>query len=83
MIAIGRGVAGLKKWKKGGYWHGDLYYQSEDGKVSNALNLTQQGNAWGLFAPKVCVCVCARVRVCACVRVCVRACACVRVRACV
>jgi hypothetical protein len=25
MIAVGRGSVGMKKWVKGGYWHGDTY----------------------------------------------------------
>ena len=54
MLAVGRGKNGLNKWKKGGYWHGDLCYESDAADVSKALSLTKTGNAWGLFEPKVC-----------------------------
>lgn len=53
MIAIGRGTAGLKKWKKAGYWQGDLFYEPADGRVSRTLGLTAKGSALGLFEPKV------------------------------
>ena len=57
MIAVGRGSLGLEKWVKGGYWHGETYYETEqESPVSKALLLSETTNVWGLFAPKVGCC---------------------------
>jgi len=53
MVAVGRGERGIEKWKKAGYWKGELYFETEDAKVSEALSLTQTGNVLGLFDHKV------------------------------